>query len=98
MSSEDSGWNLVGVALDTAPLDSYWRLVDDLPETQSGEMPGEYWLAAAVIRKAKSDLRSSNAQYRDEAQAFWHGRHGSLELWCSLVGLDSEVIRRLVAS
>jgi hypothetical protein len=96
MPSVDSGWNPVGVALDAAPLATYWRFVDDISESESGPLSGEYQLAAAVIRKAKTDLRSSNAQYRAEARAFFSGYRGSLELWCSLVGLEPEVIQHLL--
>lgn len=77
---------------------SYPQLADDIPELETGEMLPELKLVVAVFRRARSDLRSTNAQLRGEARAWFSGHRGSLRLWCELVGVEPERIRRLVAS
>ena len=77
-------------------MDSYPRLADDMPGLEPGEMLPELKLAAAVFRRAKTDLRSSNAQYRADARSFFRGRHGSLQMWCELAGVEPEAIRHLL--
>ena len=78
-------------------METCWQLDDDAPELETGELPPELKLVAAVIRKARSDLRSTNLQHRNEAQAFFRGYRGSFAMWCDMAGIEPEVIRRLVA-
>ena len=78
--------------------DTPLQLADDMPELETGEMSGEYRLVVAVFRRARSDLRSQDAQYRAEARAWFRGHRGSLSWWADLLGLEPERIRRLAGA
>jgi hypothetical protein len=60
----------------------------------TAELSPEEHLIRAVFSLAHRDLRSTNAQTRAEAEAFFRGHLNSLRLWCELAGLDITVVQR----
>jgi hypothetical protein len=73
-----------------------WQMADDLPELASPELPAEFQLAAAVIRKAISDLRGVDVGLKRDAHLFFSDFRGDFTMWCEIVGLSPALILHLV--
>lgn len=60
------------------------------------EATGEHLLVVAVIRQAFSDCCLADKHIRREAADFLRGHGGgSLNFWCSAVGINAEFVREM---
>jgi hypothetical protein len=60
----------------------------------TSDVDGEVVLIAAVLRTARRDLHSRSPEIRHDAERFWSGYRGGLRMWCEIVGMSPDELRR----